>query len=61
MTLMHAFIQYFDEHDLCNRSIPPDVLGRACEGRIKQVADDAGAKAGEFNDDGTATAKRRGI
>ncbi|RXL58667.1 hypothetical protein EO238_33615, partial [Citrobacter sp. AAK_AS5] len=31
-----------------NQSVPPDVLGRAYEYLIKQFADDAGAKAGEF-------------
>jgi type I restriction-modification system DNA methylase subunit len=37
-------IQHFDEHDLSNKSVPPDVLGRAYEFLIKQFADDAGAK-----------------
>ncbi len=46
--VVHALIQHFDEHDLSNRSVPPDVLGRAYEYLIKQFADDAGAKAGEF-------------
>lgn len=45
---MHALIQHFDEHDLSNTSVPPDVLGRAYEYLIKKFADDAGAKAGEF-------------
>ena len=43
-----ALINHFNEVDLSNRSVPPDVLGRAYEYLIKQFADDAGAKAGEF-------------
>src|SRR5215210_1456987 len=46
--VVHALIQHFDDVDLSNRSVPPDVLGRAYEFLIKQFADDAGAKAGEF-------------
>jgi type I restriction enzyme M protein len=46
--VVHALIQHFDEYDLSNKSVPPDVLGRAYEYLIKQFADDAGAKAGEF-------------
>ena len=46
--VVHALIQHFDEHDLSNGSVPSDVLGRAYEFLIKQFADDAGAKAGEF-------------
>jgi type I restriction enzyme M protein len=46
--VVHALIQHFDEHDLSNKSVPPDILGRAYEYLIKQFADDAGAKAGEF-------------
>jgi type I restriction enzyme M protein len=46
--VVHALIQHFDEHDLSNKSVPLDVLGRAYEYLIKQFADDAGAKAGEF-------------
>ena len=46
--VVHALIQHFDEYDLSNRSVPADVLGRAYEYLIKQFADDAGAKAGEF-------------
>jgi type I restriction enzyme M protein len=46
--VVHALIQHFDEIDLSNRSVPPDILGRAYEYLIKQFADDAGAKAGEF-------------
>ena len=46
--VVHALVQHFDEHDLSNRSVPPDVLGRAYEYLIKKFADDAGAKAGEF-------------
>ena len=46
--VVHALIQHFDEHDLSNRSVQPDILGRAYEFLIKKFADDAGAKAGEF-------------
>jgi type I restriction enzyme M protein len=46
--VVHALVQHFDEHDLSNNSVPPDVLGRAYEYLIKQFAYDAGAKAGEF-------------
>jgi type I restriction enzyme M protein len=46
--VVHALIQHFDEHDLSNKSVAPDILGRAYEFLIKQFADDAGAKAGEF-------------
>src|ERR1043165_2443565 len=46
--VVHALIQHFDEHDLSNKSVPGDILGRAYEYLIKQFADDAGAKAGEF-------------
>lgn len=46
--VVHALIQHFDTYDLSNASVPPDVLGRAYEYLIKQFADDAGAKAGEF-------------
>ncbi|MFZ0791169.1 MAG: class I SAM-dependent DNA methyltransferase, partial [Chromatiaceae bacterium] len=46
--VVHALIQHFDAHDLSNASVPPDILGRAYEYLIKQFADDAGAKAGEF-------------
>jgi type I restriction enzyme M protein len=46
--VVHALIQHFNEFDLSNKSVPSDVLGRAYEYLIKQFADDAGAKAGEF-------------
>ena len=46
--VVHALVQHFDEHDLSNKSVPADVLGRAYEYLIKKFADDAGAKAGEF-------------
>ncbi|MGE0823273.1 MAG: N-6 DNA methylase [Candidatus Binatia bacterium] len=46
--VVHALIQHFDEIDLSNKSVPADILGRAYEYLIKQFADDAGAKAGEF-------------
>lgn len=46
--VVHALFQHFSEQDLSNRNVPTDVLGRAYEYLIKQFADDAGAKAGEF-------------
>ncbi|WP_448670890.1 type I restriction-modification system subunit M [Pseudoxanthomonas mexicana] len=46
--VVHALIQHFNAYDLSNASVPPDVLGHAYEYLIKQFADDAGAKAGEF-------------
>lgn len=46
--VVHALIQHFNAHDLSNSSVPADVLGHAYEYLIKQFADDAGAKAGEF-------------
>lgn len=46
--VVHALIQHFNTHDLSNASVPADVLGHAYEYLIKQFADDAGAKAGEF-------------
>ena len=46
--VVHALIQHFNEHDLSNQSVQPDLLGRAYEYVIKKFADDAGAKAGEF-------------
>ena len=46
--VVHALIQHFNEIDLSNKSVPADILGRAYEYLIKQFADDAGAKAGEF-------------
>jgi type I restriction enzyme M protein len=46
--VVHALIQHFNTYDLSNASVPPDVLGHAYEYLIKQFADDAGAKAGEF-------------
>ncbi|MGH7090438.1 MAG: N-6 DNA methylase [Stellaceae bacterium] len=46
--VVHALIEHFDTYDLSNKSVPPDLLGRAYEYLIKQFADDAGAKAGEF-------------
>ena len=33
--VVHALIQHFDEHDLSNKSVPPDILGRAYEYLIK--------------------------
>ncbi len=46
--VVHALIEHFHEHDLSNTNVPSDILGRAYEYLIKQFADDAGAKAGEF-------------
>ena len=46
--VVHALVMHFNEIDLSNKSVPPDVLGHAYEYLIKQFADDAGAKAGEF-------------
>lgn len=46
--VVHAIVQHFDAYDLSNKTVPPDILGRAYEYLIKQFADDAGAKAGEF-------------
>ncbi len=46
--MVHALIPPFDTHDLSNSSVPSDVLGHAYDYLIKQFADDAGAKAGEF-------------
>jgi type I restriction enzyme M protein len=46
--VVHALVQHFDEHDLSNKDVSADVLGRAYEYLIKYFADDAGAKAGEF-------------
>ncbi len=46
--VVHALIQHFDEHNLSNKNVTSDVLGRAYEYLIKWFADDAGAKAGEF-------------
>src|ERR1035437_6273084 len=39
--VVHALIQHFDEHDLSNKSVPADILGRAYEYLIKQFADEA--------------------
>jgi type I restriction enzyme M protein len=46
--VIHALIQHFNTYDLSNKSVAPDILGHAYEHLIKQFADDAGAKAGEF-------------
>ena len=52
--VVSALVQHFTadvqgrKFDLSNRSVEPDVLGRAYEFLIKMFADDAGAKAGEF-------------
>lgn len=46
--VVHSLVQHFDEHNLSNKNVPADILGRAYEYLIKKFADDAGAKAGEF-------------
>src|SRR5205085_1664715 len=46
--IVSALVQHFHTVNLSNASVQPDVLGRAYEYLIKQFADDAGAKAGEF-------------
>ena len=43
-----ALINHFGEVDLSNKAVPSDVLGHAYEYLLKQFADDAGSKAGEF-------------
>lgn len=46
--VVSALVQHFHSVNLSNASVQPDVLGRSYEYLIKQFADDAGAKAGEF-------------
>jgi len=46
--VVHALIQHFNTLNLPNDNVEPNVLGRSYEYLIKQLADDAGAKAGEF-------------
>lgn len=47
--ILVQLIQHFDEIDLRNENLSePDMLGRAYEYLIKQFADDAGKKGGEF-------------
>lgn len=46
--VVSALIQHFNEINLSNANVEPDILGRAYEYLIKYFADDAGAKAGEF-------------
>lgn len=48
--VVHTLMQHFNDRrfNLSNANVQPDVLGRAYEYLIKQFADDAGAKAGEF-------------
>ena len=46
--VVHALVQHFNAINLSNASVEADVIGRAYEYLIKQFADDAGAKAGEF-------------
>lgn len=48
-SLLMQLIQHFSEIDLSNGNLSePDMLGRAYEYLIKQFADDAGKKGGEF-------------
>lgn len=48
-TLLLRLIQHFSKIDLSNDNLSePDMLGRAYEYLIKQFADDAGKKGGEF-------------
>ncbi len=48
-TLLIQLIQHFSKINLSNESLEePDMLGRAYEYLIKQFADDAGKKGGEF-------------
>jgi type I restriction enzyme M protein len=51
---VHALVQHFDEHDLSNRSVPSDVLGRAYEYLIKQFADETSSSSSP-----TTRARRR--
>ena len=46
--VVSALVQHFHTVNLSNAQVQPDILGRAYEYLIKQFADDAGAKAGEF-------------
>lgn len=46
--VVSALVQHFHTVNLSNANVQPDILGRAYEYLIKQFADDAGAKAGEF-------------
>jgi len=48
-SLLQTLIQHFTKIDLSNSNLSePDMLGRAYEYLIKQFADDAGKKGGEF-------------
>lgn len=48
-SLLLTLIQHFSKIDLSNSNLSePDILGRAYEYLIKQFADDAGKKGGEF-------------
>lgn len=48
-SLLLQLIQHFSKIDLTNKNLSePDMLGRAYEYLIKQFADDAGKKGGEF-------------
>lgn len=46
--VLSALVQHFHTVNLSNDNVEPDILGRAYEYLIKQFADDAGQKAGEF-------------
>ena len=48
-SLLEKLIQHYSEIDLSNENLEdPDILGRAYEYLIRQFADDAGKKGGEF-------------
>ena len=47
-TVLESLLQHFDKHRLRRQDVEPDVLGSAYEYLIKQFADDAGKKGGEF-------------
>lgn len=47
-TVLEALLQHFDRHRLRRVDVEADVLGAAYEYLIKQFADDAGKKGGEF-------------
>ncbi len=46
--VVSALVQHFHQVNLSSANVQPDVIGRAYEYLVKQFADDAGAKAGEF-------------
>ena len=46
--LLIDLVEHFSQYDLCNSNAEPDMLGNAYEYLIKQFADSAGKKGGEF-------------